>query len=112
MKYLMEIYNINDVVPFMENKKVAFVTGVTGQDGSFMVDYLLKNTDYFIVGGARRLSIKNHENIRHLENNPRFKLVNFDLSDAHSITFPSLSWKVPATTNKCLCCQINKVLWF
>ena len=24
MKYLMEIYNINDVVPFMENKKVAF----------------------------------------------------------------------------------------
>lgn len=51
-----------------------------------MSDYLL-NTDYFVVGGARRLKlIKNHENIKHLENNPRFKLVNFDLSDAHSIT--------------------------
>jgi GDPmannose 4,6-dehydratase len=115
----MEIYNINDVVSFTENKKVAFVTGVTGQDGSFMVDYLLKNTDYFVVGGARRLSIKNHENIRHLENNPRFKLVNFDLSDAHSIskiveklkpeyfinlaaqTFVGSSWDFPAQTWEC-----------
>lgn len=115
----MEIYNINDVVSFTENKKVAFVTGVTGQDGSLMVDYLLKNTDYFVVGGARRLSIKNHENIRHLENNPRFKLVNFDLSDAHSIskiveklkpeyfinlaaqTFVGSSWDFPAQTWEC-----------
>ncbi len=83
---LMEILNINDVIPFIEGKKVIFVTGVTGQDGSHMVDYLLANTDYFIVGGARRLSIKNHENIKHLETNTRFKLVNFDLSDAHSIS--------------------------
>jgi GDPmannose 4,6-dehydratase len=115
----MEIYNINDVVSFTENKKVAFVTGVTGQDGSLMVDYLLKNTDYFVVVGARRLSIKNHENIRHLENNPRFKLVNFDLSDAHSIskiveklkpdyfinlaaqTFVGSSWDFPAQTWEC-----------
>jgi len=119
MKILMEIYNINDVVCFTENKKVVFVTGVTGQDGSLMVDYLLKNTDYYIVGGARRLSIKNHENIKHLENNPRFKLVNFDLSDAHSIskiveklkpdyfinlaaqTFVGSSWDFPAQTWEC-----------
>ena len=115
----MEIYNINDVVPSTENKKVVFVTGVTGQDGSFMVDYLLKNTDYFIVGGVRRLSIKNHENIRHLEYNHRFKLVNFDLSDAHSIskiveklkpeyfinlasqTFVGSSWDFPVQTWEC-----------
>ncbi len=83
---LMDILNINDVVPLIEGKKVVFVTGVTGQDGSHMADYLLTNTDYFIVGGARRLSIKNHENIKHLEHTPRFKLVNFDLSDAHSAT--------------------------
>ncbi len=62
---LMDILNINDVVPLIEGKKVVFVTGVTGQDGSHMADYLLTNTDYFIVGGARRLSIKNHENIKH-----------------------------------------------
>jgi GDPmannose 4,6-dehydratase len=96
-----------------------FVTGVTGQDGSHMVDYLLENTDYTIIGGARRLSIKNHENIAHLDNNPRFKLVNFDLSDAHSIskiveklkpdyfinlaaqTFVGSSWDFPAQTWEC-----------
>jgi GDPmannose 4,6-dehydratase len=116
---LMDILNINDVVPLIEGKKVVFVTGVTGQDGSHMTDYLLTNTDYFIVGGARRLSIKNHENIKHLENNPRFKLVNFDLSDAHSIskiveklkpeyfinlaaqTFVGSSWDFPSQTWEC-----------
>ncbi len=115
----MDILNINDVESFIKDKKVVFVTGVTGQDGSFMVDYLLKNTDYFVVGGARRLSIKNHENIRHLEKNDRFKLVNFDLSDAHSIskiveklkpeyfinlaaqTFVGSSWDFPAQTWEC-----------
>jgi len=116
---LMDILNINDVVPLIEGKKVVFVTGVTGQDGSHMADYLLTNTDYFIVGGARRLSIKNHENIKHLEHTPRFKLVNFDLSDAHSIskiveklkpeyfinlaaqTFVGSSWDFPAQTWEC-----------
>ena len=50
----------------MEMKKV-IVTGITGQDGSHMVDYLLKNTDHEIYGTARRPSVKNHENILHLE---------------------------------------------
>jgi len=85
IKKVMEILNINDATKFVVNKKVVFVTGVTGQDGSHMIDYLLKNTDYTIFGGTRRLSVKNHENIKHLENEPRFKLVNFDLSDAHAI---------------------------
>ena len=119
MNFFMDILNINDTDPFIKGKKVVFVTGVTGQDGSFMVDYLLDKTDYFIVGGARRLSIKNHENIGHLENNPRFKLVNFDLSDAHSIskiveklkpdyfinlaaqTFVGSSWDFPTQTWEC-----------
>lgn len=116
---IMNIYNINDVVGENKTEKVVFVTGVTGQDGSHMVDYLLENTNYFIIGGARRLSIKNHENIAHLDNNPRFKLVNFDLSDAHSIskiveklkpdyfinlaaqTFVGSSWDFPAQTWEC-----------
>jgi GDPmannose 4,6-dehydratase len=115
----MEILNINDAKVLNGTNKVVFVTGVTGQDGSFMADYLLKNTDYIIFGGARRLSIKNHENISHLENNPRFHLVNFDLSDAHSIskiveslkpdyfinlaaqTFVGSSWDFPAQTWEC-----------
>ena len=65
--------------------KKVIVTGVTGQDGSHMVDYLLKNTDHKIYGTARRLSVKNHENILHLENESRFELINMDLNDAHSI---------------------------
>jgi GDPmannose 4,6-dehydratase len=115
----MEILNIADAKNLIGTNKVVFVTGVTGQDGSFMADYLLKNTDYIIFGGARRLSIKNHENISHLENNSRFHLVNFDLSDAHSIskiveslkpdyfinlaaqTFVGSSWDFPAQTWEC-----------
>lgn len=65
--------------------KKIIVTGVTGQDGSHMVDYLLKNTDHEIYGSARRLSVKNHENILHLENEPRFHLIDMDLNDAHSM---------------------------
>jgi GDPmannose 4,6-dehydratase len=65
--------------------KKVIVTGVTGQDGSHMVDYLLQNTNYKIYGTARRLSVKNHENILHLEDEPRFELIDMDLNDAHSI---------------------------
>lgn len=116
----MQIYNVKDAHPFLQNnKKIVFVTGVTGQDGSFMVDYLLKNTDYIIFGGARRLSTENHDNIKHLENNPRFVLVNFDLTDAHSIynivenlkpdyfinlaaqSFVGSSWDFPYQTWEC-----------
>jgi GDPmannose 4,6-dehydratase len=50
-----------------------------------MVDYLLSETSASVIGGARRLSSENHVNINHLENNPRFQLVNFDLTDSHSI---------------------------
>ena len=65
--------------------KKIIVTGITGQDGSHMVDYLLKNTEHKIYGTARRLSVKNHENILHLENESRFKLIDMDLNDAHSM---------------------------
>lgn len=65
--------------------KKIIITGVTGQDGSHMVDYLLKNTDHKLYGAVRRLSVKNHENILHLEDEPRFELINMDLNDAHSM---------------------------
>ena len=82
----MNILSIDDARKFSASKQVVIITGVTGQDGSIMADYLLKNTDYMIFGGARRLSVSNHSNIDHLKDNPRFKLINFDLTDAHSIT--------------------------
>ena len=62
--------------------KKIIITGVTGQDGSFMADFLLKNTNHTIIGGIRRLSVQNHKNIDHLKNNPRFKLIDLDITDA------------------------------
>lgn len=79
------VLNIEDASVLLKNKNICIVTGVTGQDGSYMVDYLLENTDLYIVGGVRRLSVYNHVNIKHINNN-RFLLLNFDLTDPHSIT--------------------------
>ena len=61
----VNILNVIQAKKYLDGRKSIIVTGVTGQDGSHMVDYLLKNTkDYVIFGGARRLSIYNHKNIR------------------------------------------------
>ena len=79
------ILNIDDAYKLINNKKTIVVTGVTGQDGSHMVDFLLKNTDYIIFGGVRRLSVYNHENIKHIKSD-RFYLINFDLTDSHAIS--------------------------
>lgn len=96
--------------------KKVIVTGVTGQDGSHMVDFLLKETSYKIYGSIRRLSVNNHENILHLEDEPRFQLIDLDLNDPHSIrdvvidiqpdyfinfaaqSFVAGSWKYPIQT--------------
>lgn len=79
------ILNIEDAIKLKKDNKICIVTGVTGQDGSFMVDYLLKNTKFLIFGGVRRLSVYNHKNIKHIKSN-RFHLINFDLTDSHSIS--------------------------
>jgi GDPmannose 4,6-dehydratase len=82
----MKILSIDEAKRYVGDKKRVIITGTTGQDGSFMVEYLLKNTDYTIFGGSRRLSVENHKNIEHLRDNPRFHLINFDLTDTHSIS--------------------------
>ena len=66
------------------SKKI-IVTGVTGQDGSHMVDFLLKNVDCKVYGGIRRISVPNHKNIEHLEGNIDFELIKIDLTDPYSI---------------------------
>jgi len=68
-----------------DSQQKIIITGVTGQDGSHMADYLLKHTNHKLYGAVRRLSVKNHENILHLEDEPRFELINMDLNDAHSM---------------------------
>jgi GDPmannose 4,6-dehydratase len=62
----------------------ALITGVTGQDGSFMADFLLKR-GYKVFGMERRSSTKNRENTKHLENNRNFEFIIGDLSDQNSL---------------------------
>ena len=61
------------------------ITGVTGQDGSYMADYLLANTPHRIYGMVRRTAKPDFSNIKEALKNPRFSIVTGDLSDTHSI---------------------------
>jgi GDPmannose 4,6-dehydratase len=66
--------------------KKVLITGITGQDGSLMADYLINNfQDIEVYGAHRRLSVPNHENIKHLKSNSRFKTVEMDITDPESI---------------------------
>lgn len=62
----------------------AIVFGVTGQDGSHLVDLLLEK-DYEVLGVARRSSVDTSYRIKHLKYNNRFKLVEGDITDYSSI---------------------------
>jgi GDPmannose 4,6-dehydratase len=64
--------------------KAAFITGVTGQDGSYLSEFLLTK-DYDVFGLARYCSEKKHERIDHLKTNPKFHLVEGDLTDTARI---------------------------
>ena len=64
--------------------KAAFITGVTGQDGSYLSEFLLTK-DYDVYGLARYCSEKKHERIDHLKSNPKFHLVEGDLTDTARI---------------------------
>ena len=68
----------------MDKISTVLITGVSGQDGSNMVRFLLKNTNHQLYGTYRRLSVSNHENISDI-NDDRFKLVLLDLLDSESI---------------------------
>src|SRR4051812_24380878 len=97
------------------SKKV-LITGVTGQDGSYMVDFLLKKTDYKIFGMVRRTSKPDLTNLKQSISNDRFEIVTGDLTDTTSIdtlvkeikpdyfinlaaqSFVGSSWQIPEAT--------------
>lgn len=64
--------------------KIALITGITGQDGSYLSEHLL-NQDYTVIGLYRRTSTYNFDRIRHLLNNPQLILEEFDLTDPSNI---------------------------
>tara|TARA_R110001583_G_scaffold8506_35_gene40808 strand:+ start:884 stop:1858 length:975 start_codon:yes stop_codon:yes gene_type:complete len=61
--------------------KTALITGVTGQDGSYLAEELLKR-GYFVVGLKRRTSIISTERVDHIFNNPDFEMRYYNLHDA------------------------------
>jgi GDPmannose 4,6-dehydratase len=66
--------------------KTAIITGVTGQDGSYLAEYLLEK-DYKVVGVYRRSSSANNfYRIQHLLKNPRFKMSCGDITDSSFIS--------------------------
>lgn len=64
--------------------KKALITGITGQDGSFLAEFLL-GKGYDVHGIIRRSSVDFRERIAHLEGHPHFHLHYGDLSDSMSI---------------------------
>ena len=64
--------------------KKALITGVTGQDGSYLAEFLLSK-GYDVHGMIRRSSVDFRERIAHLEGHPNFHLHYGDLSDSMSI---------------------------
>ncbi|TKG95370.1 GDP-mannose 4,6-dehydratase [Puteibacter caeruleilacunae] len=72
------------------SKKVALITGVTGQDGAYLAEYLLKK-GYIVHGMKRRSSLFNTDRIDHIYQDPHVEDRNFilhygDLTDSMNIT--------------------------
>ena len=73
----------------MTKKKVALITGITGQDGAYLAEFLLEK-DYEVHGIKRRTSLFNTDRIDHLYQDPHETDINFilhhgDLTDSTSL---------------------------
>lgn len=68
----------------MSKQNIALITGVTGQDGSYLAELLLEK-GYDVHGIIRRSSVDYRERIAHLEGKPHFHLHYADLGDSMSI---------------------------
>lgn len=107
--------------------KKAFITGVTGQDGSYLAELLLKK-GYKVYGLTRRTSTQNFDRIKTIIHNPNLELISGDLIDQHSITFAlkdiqpdeiynlaaqsfvQASWEQPVLTGEFTAIGVTKVL--
>jgi GDPmannose 4,6-dehydratase len=63
---------------------IAFITGITGQDGSYLAELLLEK-NYKVVGIVRRSSTSSLERIEHIRENPNLFLREADLCDPTSL---------------------------
>lgn len=65
-------------------KKIAIVTGIAGQDGSYLAELLLEK-NYHVVGIKRRSSSDNAERIAHLLGRPDFEVIEGDITDPSNV---------------------------
>ncbi len=107
--------------------KKAFITGITGQDGSYLAELLLEK-GYKVYGLTRRTSTQNFERIREIIHNPNLELISGDLVDQHSLTFAlqdiqpdeiynlaaqsfvKTSWEQPVLTGEFTAMGVTRVL--
>ena len=68
----------------MRKTKRALITGITGQDGAYLAEFLLKK-NYEVFGTYRRLSTPNFWRLSYLEIEDRVKLIPADLIDTPSL---------------------------
>ena len=105
--------------------KTALITGVTGQDGSYLAEFLLKK-DYEVYGIVRRSSSSNFERIKHIQDD--LKLVQGDLLDQNSLieaiegsrpdevynlgaqSFVPTSWNQPVLTGEFTALGVTRIL--
>jgi GDPmannose 4,6-dehydratase len=68
----------------MEDRKVAFLTGITGQDGSYLAELLL-DKGYFVHAIVRRASLFTTARIEHLMSHENLKTYHGDLADSSNL---------------------------
>jgi len=99
----------------MRRAKRALITGVNGQDGSYLAEHLV-TMGYQVCGVVRRSSTNNRDNLTNLLDSPEFTLAEADMTDGPAIrhmiadfqpdeiynlaaqTFVQASWDMPAHT--------------
>jgi len=85
LKTIEQVLNIKLTQDTMKtDRKTALITGVTGQDGSYLSEFLLEK-GYIVHGIIRRSSVDFRERIAHLEGKPGFHLHYADMSDSMSL---------------------------
>lgn len=106
-------------------QKRVLITGITGQDGSYIAEFLLSK-GYEVFGLVRRTSILNFERIKHIQD--RIKLISGDLLDQNSLmnaikesnpdeiynlasqSFVPASWKQPVFTGEATALGVARML--
>ncbi len=107
--------------------KKAFITGVTGQDGSYLAEFLLEK-NYKVYGLTRRTSTQNFERIKHIIHEPNLELISGDLIDQNSLnlalkkiqpdeiynlaaqSFVQASWQQPVLTGEFTALGVTRML--